>query len=282
MFLLSFLNMEIETLDAGSVAPYSVNLGGVGGVVAPYAEIPYTGGLPDENTSGTCGVRVNMTNVSVVPWSTGFGDTGYYMNPQDVSLSNWGTQAGIGTSDVDTTFRPTSFEGIGDTENLSSIKIPNQSHESASSNASETKVDVSNTGGKSWIKWILGALGIGSLGYVGVGGLDSSYPSSGMDVAGTVSPYGVGLPNLGNLCYINSAMQLLFSIPKFKAAILSHEAGDQIDVDNPDMKALRALQPLFLSMNAKTINSNILRTHYRTLGYKYMQEVWVEFIAEVF
>ncbi|MDR0740819.1 MAG: ubiquitin carboxyl-terminal hydrolase [Puniceicoccales bacterium] len=281
---LSFLNMGIGALDAGSVAPYSADLGDVGGVVAPYAGIPYAGELSDENTSGTCGVRVNMTGVNVVPWSADFENAGYCVNPQGMDLNNWGAQAGIGTSDMGITPWSADLGGIGGTENPSDIELPNQDH----SDISGTKVYGYGEKAVAWTKWFLGfyAKGVLSVCLVIItesicsGRYKNSSKGMNVNVDGTVNSHGVGLPNLRNSCYINSAIQLLFSISKFRAAIFSPGAGDQTDVINDSgKKALQMLQTLFLAMNAKIINSRILEECYTALGYKNNQEDCVEFMA---
>jgi hypothetical protein len=280
----SFLNMGMGALDAGSVAPYSADLGDVGGVVAPYAGIPYAGELSDENTSGTCGVRVNMTDVNVVPWSADFENAGYFVNPQGMDLHNWGAQAGIGTSDMGIRSWSADFGGIGGTENPSDIELPNQDH----SDISGTKVYGYCENVVAWTKRFLGIYAKCVLGvYLGIftknmcsGRHKNSSKGMNVNVNGTVNSHGVGLPNLRNSCYINSAIQLLFSISKFRAAIFSPGAWDQTDVINDSgKKAFQMLQTLFLAMDAKTINSRILKMCYTALGYKNNQEDCVEFMA---
>jgi uncharacterized UBP type Zn finger protein len=77
-------------------------------------------------------------------------------------------------------------------------------------------------------------------------------------------------------------MQLLFSIPEFRAAILPFEIWEQTNViDASDTQALQVLQFLFLCMNTKTINSEILKGCYRDLGHKRSQEDCVEFMAKL-
>ncbi|MDR1591258.1 MAG: ubiquitin carboxyl-terminal hydrolase [Puniceicoccales bacterium] len=106
---------------------------------------------------------------------------------------------------------------------------------------------------------------------------------------GVKLPDCIGLPNLGNSCYINSAMQLLFSIPEFRKAILSSEIWDRINVvknsnmqvDEPNTQVIQVLRFLFQCMNTKTVNLEVLRDCYPDLGYRGEQEDCVEFMTAI-
>ncbi|MDR2812859.1 MAG: ubiquitin carboxyl-terminal hydrolase [Puniceicoccales bacterium] len=92
-------------------------------------------------------------------------------------------------------------------------------------------------------------------------------------VRGIVNQYGVGLPNLGASCYINSALQVLFSIQQLKEYILARRYWDP---------AMDGLRKLFIHMNEKNIDTDILRQPYEQLGYRNRQEDCAEFMAKLF
>jgi len=84
-----------------------------------------------------------------------------------------------------------------------------------------------------------------------------------------------GLPNEGNYCFLNAAVQQMFGLEKFKNKILAI-TDKQIQImekDKPKYKELMALYKIFKHLNAEIYsNDSKIKAYMKDLGYKGQQD----------
>lgn len=81
-----------------------------------------------------------------------------------------------------------------------------------------------------------------------------------------------GLPNRGNYCFLNSALQQLYAMENFRNKVLKFDT-DNLDTENKDNKKLIAVKKIFKHLNNETnLSINELNDLRKDLGYKGIQE----------
>ena len=71
-----------------------------------------------------------------------------------------------------------------------------------------------------------------------------------------------GLENSGNICYMNSILQVLFNFIPFRKLVMEHNTSEKSDVN----KLIENLQEKFMEMinaNKRTVNADVILNHFK-------------------